>query len=171
MENQEVVERESWQSPAKIVEQGTEAAKILSRILASQKNPVIINGKRYNDFAAWQTIARFHNVTVGTEWTKPITDVDGVVVGYEAKATAVDKNGAILSSAESACMRDEPKWNDPAQKPLFMLRSMAQTRAAVKTLKNLYSWVMVLAGFDPNLNQEDIAGNGVRVQAQQQTKK
>lgn len=32
-------------------------------------------------------------------------------------------------------------------KPLFQLRSMAQTRAQAKALKNVFSWVVVLAGY------------------------
>jgi hypothetical protein len=38
--------------------------------------------------------------------------------------------------------------------PLFQLRSMAQTRACAKSLRNVLSWVFVLAGFKPNIAEE-----------------
>jgi len=34
---------------------------------------------------------------------------------------------------------------------------MAQTRACVKTLKNMFGWVMVLAGYDPTHIIEDVS--------------
>lgn len=40
--------------------------------------------------------------------------------------------------------------------PLFQLRSMAQTRAAAKVLREAFSWVVVLAGFAPTPAEEII---------------
>lgn len=40
------------------------------------------------------------------------------------------------------------------KKPLFQLRSMAQTRAEAKALKGLFSWVVVLAGYKPTPAEE-----------------
>jgi hypothetical protein len=39
-------------------------------------------------------------------------------------------------------------------KPLFQLRSMAQTRAEAKALKQVFSWVVVLAGYKPTPAEE-----------------
>lgn len=38
--------------------------------------------------------------------------------------------------------------------PLFQLRSMAQTRACAKVLRNVLAWVVVLAGFKPSVAEE-----------------
>jgi hypothetical protein len=38
----------------------------------------------------------------------------------------------------------KPNWRN---KPLFTLKSMAQTRAGGKALRQMLSWVVVLAGF------------------------
>lgn len=47
------------------------------------------------------------------------------------------------------------------QVPLFQLRSMAQTRACAKALRNAFAWVVVLAGFRPTLAEElDIEPTG-----------
>jgi hypothetical protein len=40
------------------------------------------------------------------------------------------------------------------KKPLFQLRSMAQTRAEAKALKGVFSWVVVLAGYRPTPAEE-----------------
>lgn len=43
-----------------------------------------------------------------------------------------------------------------AKVPLFQLRSMAQTRACAKALRNVLSWIFVLAGFKPGVAEEMI---------------
>lgn len=42
--------------------------------------------------------------------------------------------------------------------PLFQLRSMAQTRASAKALRNVFAWVVVLAGYRPT-PAEEMTGN------------
>ena len=42
--------------------------------------------------------------------------------------------------------QDESNWSS---KPLFQLKSMAQTRACAKALRNVLAWVVVLAGYTP----------------------
>jgi hypothetical protein len=39
-------------------------------------------------------------------------------------------------------------------KPLFQLRSMAQTRASAKALRSIFAWVVVLAGYKPTPAEE-----------------
>jgi hypothetical protein len=48
-------------------------------------------------------------------------------------------------------MDDESKWSD---KPLYQLRSMAQTRAQAKALRGVLAWVAVLAGYNPTPAEE-----------------
>lgn len=50
----------------------------------------------------------------------------------------------------------EQKGTKP--KPLFQLRSMAQTRAEAKALRGVFSWVVVLAGYKPT-PAEEMTGN------------
>ena len=134
------------ETPQEIVAKGKEAASLLTGIIKNQKNPVMINGKQYLQFHDWQTIARFFKTTVGVESVGPIEE-GGKVVGYEAKAMVLDNNKEIISSAESACYFEEKNWEN---KEKFQVRSMAQTRACVKALKNVFSWVIVLAGYNPD---------------------
>lgn len=123
-------------------------------VINKKPKKVIINGEQYLEFEDWQTIARFFNLTVGTDWTKRLDN------GYEARAVVYDQNGTVIGSAESSCLRDEPKWNTRKTKngdepvPEFQLRSMAQTRACAKALRNCLAWVAVLAGYKPTPAEE-----------------
>jgi len=136
-------------NPAKVLEFAHLAAKALKQVIDSKPKKTIIKGEEYLNFEDWQTIARFYNVTVGTDWTKPITN-NGKSFGYEAKAVAY-KDGTVISSAEASCYRDEPNWTD---KPTFQIKSMCQTRAAAKCLRNVFAWVVILAGYKPTPAEE-----------------
>ena len=144
------------ESPKEIVDFGKQSAELLKDIIETSQNKVMINGKQYLQFHDWQTIARFFGNNVGTEWSKEIKDTQGNLVGYEAKANVVNKEGHLVSSAEASCYNDEANWKN---KPMFQLRSMAQTRACVKALRNVFSWVMVLAGYDPERTAERTNGD------------
>ena len=139
--NELIVETE--RNPSMAIDFARKAASQLQAIIRSKKKPVVINGEQYLEFEDWQTVATFYKVTAQVEWTKPIMEKD-VVVGYEARAVALRKDGSQISAAESMCLKTEKAW---ANRDLFQLRSMAQTRACAKALRNVFSWVVVLAGF------------------------
>ncbi len=139
--------------PKDVIAFGQKSAQILKQIVSCRKDKVMINGKQYLQFQDWQTIAKFYRSTVGVEWTKPLLK-DEKVIGYEAKANVLNEQGIIISSAESSCARDEKTW---AERPDFQLRSMAQTRACAKALRNIYSWVVVLAGYEGTPEEEMVA--------------
>jgi len=132
-------------NPEKDIEDGRRAAKVLMSIV----KPVLIGGKKYLRFEDWQTLAKFYNVTVGIEWTKRI-DEDGVQ-GFGARAVVYGPTGNILSAAENQCTRAEKTW---ANRDDYALRSMAQTRAQAKALRNVLSWVAVLAGAEATPAEE-----------------
>jgi hypothetical protein len=67
------------------------------------------------------------------------------------------------------CLNDEERWSTRPKYewqdgkrirmgeeivPLFQLRSMAQTRACAKALRNVFAWVVVLAGYKPTPAEE-----------------
>ena len=148
--------------PEKVLNFARKAATALTGIIQQKKHKVIINKEQYLEFEDWQTIARFYGTTVGIEWTKPRFQegtTNNIILGYEAKAI-VYKNGQIISSAEASCLRNETNWKT---KPEFQLKSMVQTRAMAKALRNVFAWVVVLAGFKPTpaeeMNEEYANGN------------
>ena len=137
-------------APEDVIAEAQKAATALQRIVAQKKRPVIINGEQYLEFEDWMTVARFYGVTARIRETRYIQYGDAV--GFEAIADALlVKTGEVISSAESMCLNDEAKWKG---RELFQIRSMAQTRAAAKALRNVFAWVVVLAGYRPSVAEE-----------------
>lgn len=138
-------------TPEDLLLAASDAAKALERvIMLNDRPPVMFNGKRYLEFHHWMTIAKFYHVTVRTFDAAPV-EIAGVA-GFKAKAEAVDENtGQVVGSAEAYCLRDEPNWKS---KPTFQLASMAQTRAASKSLSNKFRYVAIVAGYEGTPSEE-----------------
>lgn len=122
--------------PDKQLEFAHKAAKTLMTWVSQKPKKVMIRGEQYLEFGDWQILGRFYGATVGIEWTKPIDK------GWEARATVL-RNAEVISSAEAMCTREEKNWKDRDE---FMLKSMAQTRASAKALRQAFGWVAELAG-------------------------
>jgi hypothetical protein len=141
--------------PKEVLEEARTAAVALTEVISAKPRPVIMNGEQYLEFEDWQTLGRFYGVTAKVIGTSQVEIGD--VVGFEAEAVAIHvPTGKEISRAESMCMKDENNWKG---KPLFQLRSMAQTRACAKALRNVLAWVVVLAGFKPT-PAEELERNG-----------
>lgn len=129
--------------PELVLEEARKAAKALTDVINQKKKKVTIGGETYLEFEDWMLIARFYGISVKVTSTTQISIDD--VRGYESRAEALlVRSGEVISAAEAMCLNDEKNWS---ARPLFMLRSMAQTRACAKALRNVLGWVPVLAGF------------------------
>lgn len=143
-------------APKQVLAEAQEAAKALQSVISNRKNAVKFNGKHYLSFEDWQTAGRFYGITAKIVSTE-VVEIDGTK-GFMARAEAIStQTGQVLSAADSMCMNDEPNWKS---KPLFQLRSMAQTRAAAKSLRNVLAWVVVLAGYEPSVAEEMTGDEG-----------
>lgn len=136
-------------APEVVLSEAKRAAAALGDVIRGKARPVIFNGEQYLEFEDWQTVGRFYGVTAKVVSTASVTFGD--VIGFEARAVVVRRDGVEISAADSMCLNDEPNWKD---KPLFQLRSMAQTRACSKALRNVLAWVVVLAGYKPTPAEE-----------------
>src|SRR6185437_7441665 len=131
--------------PEVVLAEATEAAKALKAVIDNKPRKVTFNGHVYLEFEDWRTVAKFYGATVKVTDTKFVEF--GEVKGFEAKAVVINvATGMEISGAEAMCLNDEPNWK---KKPLFQLKSMAQTRASAKALRNVFAWVVVLAGYKP----------------------
>jgi hypothetical protein len=159
-------------APADVLADATRAAKALQQVIAGKAKPVQFNGETYLEFEDWQTCARFYGMTAKGTGTVYVTFGD--VHGFKASAEVLDRDGRVISSAESMCLNDEEKWrarpkyewvtnaNGDRERrligeepvPLFQIMSMAQTRACAKALRQVLAWVVVLAGFRPTPAEE-----------------
>jgi len=136
--------------PAKVLQEAKEAADALIDVVKNKKRPVVFNGEQYLEFEDLQTLARFYDITAKVRHTS-FVQYDKVS-GFEASAEAIlVATGQVISSADAMCLNDEPNWS---KKPMFQLRSMAQTRACAKSLRNVLAWVVVLAGYRPTPAEE-----------------
>jgi len=136
-------------APEVVLAEAQRAAKALSDVVSRKKKPVIMNGEQYLEFEDWQTVGRFYGITAKVISTNFIEY--GSAQGFEARAVALRSDGEEISAAEAMCLNDEANWKS---KPLFQLRSMAQTRACAKALRNVLAWVVVLAGYRPTPAEE-----------------
>ncbi len=134
--------------PEIVLKEARDAAKALADVVSKKKKPVIMNGEQYLEFEDWQTVGRFYGITAKVIETHFIDY--GNAQGFEARAVAL-RRGIEISAAEAMCLNDEPNWS---KKPLFQLKSMAQTRACAKALRNVLAWVVVLAGYKPTPAEE-----------------
>jgi hypothetical protein len=172
-ESQEIIEIPAYEigvirAPKAILDEARIAAKALMEVVRQKPKPVIMNGEHYLEFEDWQTVAKFYGITAKVVKT---TFIDlGGVKGFEATAEAIRlSDGMAISAADAMCLNDEDKWSTRTKYeyvdgnkvkvgdvpvPLFQLRSMAQTRAAAKCLRNVLAWVVVLAGFKPSVAEE-----------------
>ena len=129
---------------------GRKALTELRLLVRSRPDPVIINGKRHLEFCDWQILGAFFEVSAYVVETKEITrekpleSVPSInaleVIGFWARAEAW-QDGKVVSAAEAECMTDEKNWKG---KPRFQLRSMAQTRACARVLRQYLQWVVKL---------------------------
>jgi hypothetical protein len=137
-------------APEVVLEEAQNAARALKSVIDKRPDHVTFGGKQYLTYEDWQTVGRFYGLTAKVERTASLT-LDGAH-GFEARALAVNAvTGVAVSAAEAMCMQDEPNWQ---KKPLYQLRSMAQTRACAKALRNALAWVVVLAGYQPTPAEE-----------------
>lgn len=137
-------------APEVVLEEASRAALALRNVIESKPSKCVINGKTFLQFEDWQTLGRFYGVTAAARTTTLVEE--GRVRGYEAHADAIlVSTGVVISSAQAMCLDNESKWAD---KPIFQLRSMAQTRACAKALRNVLAWVVVMAGYNPTPAEE-----------------
>jgi hypothetical protein len=158
--------------PEVVIAEATEAADALRKLLDKKPNKVMMNGEQYLEFEDWQTVGKFYGLTVKVASSQYIEY--GAVRGFEARAVVMDvRSGMEVSAAEAMCLNDEDKWSTRSKYewktvqnqrirekvgeepvPLFQLKSMAQTRACAKALRNVLAWVVVLAGYKPTPAEE-----------------
>jgi hypothetical protein len=158
-------------APDIVLAEAQRAARALKDVLEAKPKKVIFNDEQYLEFEDWQTLGRFYGVTCAVTSTRFVSY--GEASGFSARAIALRADGAELSAAEAECLNDEAKWRSrPVYEwtdtphgrrrmkvgeeavPLFMLKSMAQTRACAKALRNVLAWVVVLAGYRPTPAEE-----------------
>jgi len=141
-------------SPQDVVTNATLQAKLLMDIVTKTGCFQEISGKKYLQVEAWETIGAFNRVHAVTESITPIIQ-DNEVVGYDAKVNLLNQDGFVVGCAimpcyftENACKGKQGDAKDKACK------SAAQTFATSKAYRMNYSYVAILAGYEPTPAEE-----------------
>ena len=105
----------------------------------------------YVTVEGWEVLGTFLGIVPVTTIISEITNKNGVVVGYRARATLYQNpiiendeivGGTVIARAEAEADRSG------FQKDKFAIASMAQTRALGKAYRMGLSWIMKMAGFE-----------------------
>lgn len=131
--------------PAEVLVRATDTANQLARVVRDQGLIVRIGQSDYARVEAWTMLGSLLGVYPVCVWTRKLED------GWEARVEARTRDGAIVGAAEAECLRGERTWKNRDD---YALRSMAQTRATSKALRQPLGFVMTLAGFDPTPAEE-----------------
>ncbi|MEM4019794.1 MAG: hypothetical protein QXG57_06170 [Thermofilaceae archaeon] len=157
--------------PREIVSLAAEAAQMLMEIL--RKNPswvVVIEGREYLTFPAFQTLASFFSLYPTVTEIRELRNAEGFTIGFEVVAEVRNRFGETLTKAVARCDRNEtmPEYEYVLDartgkrvrgkllgyKKRFdertsdhVVLAIAQTRAMRRALAQLLSFVPALAGF------------------------
>lgn len=131
--------------PAEVVEAAKRAAAPLVDVIRSQKLSVTIQQSEHVRVEGWTLLGSMLGVFPVCVWTRKLED------GWEARVEARTRAGEIVGAAEAECLRSENTWKNRDD---YALRSMAQTRATSKALRQPLGFVMQLAGFNPTPAEE-----------------
>lgn len=127
------------------LEQATKAAKLLKHAMLQKKKPFILNDEIYPELEDWEMCGQFFGCTAVIISDKYTTEYGAV--GFEAIASIRRiRDGNEVGRATAMCLMDEERWGG---KPLYAIRSMAQTRACSKAFRLVFAWILVLAGYKP----------------------
>jgi hypothetical protein len=133
--------------PGEVVARATAAATPLAKVVRDQRLFVQIQQSKHVKVEGWCLLGSMLGVFPVTVWTRPLENGEG----FEARVEARTRNGEIVGAAEAQCDRSEKTWKG---RDAYALRSMAQTRATSKALRQPLGFVMQLAGFNATPAEE-----------------
>jgi hypothetical protein len=131
--------------PEVVIERAVAVATPLANLIKKQKLFTPIQGKAFVRVEGWSLLGNLVGVFAVCVWTRKLEN------GWEARVEARTKYGEVVGAAEAMCLRSEKSW---AQRDEYALRSMAQTRATSKALRQPLGFVMQLAGFETTPAEE-----------------
>ena len=145
--------------PLEVIARATRIAAPLADLVRKQKLTSNISGKEHVRVEGWTLLGSMLGVYPVCEWTRKLDD------GWEARVEARTLGGQVVGAAEAQCTRSENMWKSRDE---YALRSMAQTRATSKALRQPLGFVMQLAGFDPTPAEEMPRDGGVSAPPEKQ---
>lgn len=133
------------EDPVEIVKRATAIADSLSEVLRKKKLTTKIGKGEHVRVEGWTLLGTMLGVFPVCEWTRPLE------TGWEARVVAKTMAGVVVGAAEAECLRSEARWREADD---YAVRSMAQTRATSKALRQPLGFVISLAGFEATPAEE-----------------
>lgn len=154
--------------PERVIAEAQQVCQKLMAFVMENNLYQRVGNKKHLYIEAWSMLGRFFNVGARTKETIPYERA-GHGDGWKAIAEAYDlSTGQGLATAEAICSNEEPNWcsrtkyewrdrpggggrekfkagEEPV--PDFQRLSMAQTRAASKVLRLMFSSILAAGGF------------------------
>jgi hypothetical protein len=143
-------------SPREQIAQATDWANKLTDIVEQSHLYAVINQKKYLTAEAWEIVLTFARTPAVTEWTEKLRDDNGEVCAVKAKVNIMDGNDVVGSGIMTCGYDDFPCQNRTGTAKHRSAESTAQTWAMSKAARVKYSWVVVLAGYEPTPADEMI---------------
>ena len=124
--------------PERVLIEAKKAAEALIKVVSGKPKKVVINGEQYLEFEDWQTLGRFYGLTVKVDHTGPVV-IEGAR-GWESHASVLNREGEVISGADSMCLNDEEKWSSkPKYEYQYILKD--GTKTSQDPPPNMISWI------------------------------
>jgi hypothetical protein len=136
-----------------VLDKAAAIAGPLKRIISEQKLSKKIGSKEFVFVEGWTTCGAMMGVSVRTVSCEENASVTGE---FNAVVEAVRSDGFVLGRGFASCGVDEAEWKGRSRQAR---KSMAQTRAAGKAMRLLFSWIMNMAGY-AETPFEEMEGSG-----------
>lgn len=153
----------SSQNPEAFLKRAIAQADALKGIIDAKKLAISIGGgnKKHVLIDGWQTLMALNGVMPHTvdlkrticdarTCTYPKCDGGKLTTTVTTELRRV-QDGLVLTRVEAECSQHEPRWSKAEH---YAVTSMAQTRGIGKACRQLYGWVMALAGYDATPAEE-----------------
>jgi len=147
----------AYENPADVVRRSGQWATALMEAVEDRKMYADMSGKKYLEVEAWQLVGMFANAHAVPQNPIPL-EKDGEITGYECTAI-VYQHGTIVSQGTMTCGLDAfPCRGKQGSEKNKAAMSAAQTWAISKALRNKFSFVAKLAGFE-GTTADEMRGN------------
>ena len=146
-----------YENPAEVVKRSGQWASALMEAVEQQKMYADMSGKKYLEVEAWQLVGMFANAHAVAQEPTPI-EKDGEITGYLCTAL-VYQNDVVIGLGTMSCGLDAfACWGKQGSEKNKAAMSAAQTWAISKALRNKFSFVAKLAGFE-GTTADEMRGN------------
>ena len=146
-----------YENPAEVVKRSGQWASALMEAVEQQKMYADMSGKKYLEVEAWQLVGMFANAHAVAQEPTPI-EKDGEITGYLCTAL-VYQNDVVIGQGTMSCGLDAfPCRGKQGSEKNKAAMSAAQTWAISKALRNKFSFVAKLAGFE-GTTADEMRGN------------